>query len=261
MNETKLHTLSRSGDSPLKFRGKLIASSGGQQFAGVSRNRWHELSVYSADTGEYVVRIEYHSQWQGESGLAAAHVCGSVADVKRVLRAHEPIYGHVGYPDRDSDRQRRLESLIRLQWDEAVSELLGRDEFADSISDVEDEYAGVDAKAVGAFVRAVLADFPLTRAEACAICDANNGAMLFPPDCCWHGLAENMHDTPASALAAKWGCDASALAARVAASDRATRFALAWAIAQFWRRDGADTDEALKASGFFLLDELDEYES
>lgn len=104
---------------------------------------------------------------------------------------------------------------------------------------------------MGEFVSAQLSGFPMTRGEACALCDANNGAMLLS-DCCWLGLGANVADFPASSLSEKWRCDAAALASRINAADRGTQFALAWAAAQFWRHCDKDTDEALRLAGFAI---------
>jgi hypothetical protein len=249
-------TLPRTGDSPLRFDGEIIAEAGGKQFAGREQNRYHCLALYrvAGHDRQYVLSIAYHTDWQGESHRDTVHVCDSPEDVRRVLREYEPVREGVGFPpgDQYADRQRRLESQIREQYDACVSEILGGDEFAQTIEGArEDEYVGLDHEAIAEFVRHVLADFPLTRGEACALCDANNGAILLGAFW-WSGLWANIEDTPARALSEKWECDAASLAARIRDADRATQFALAWAVAQFWRHCEQDTDTLLPACGFAI---------
>lgn len=250
-------TLPRTGDSPLRFQGELLAEAGGPRFNGQDINRFHVLQIYRSDGGRFVVAIEFVSRWQGEAGANEAHVCRSGDDVRRVLREYEPIGDRVGFPDKPefADRQRRLTTAIREQYDACVSELLSRDEFATSLDEAQrDQYAELDGEAIMCFVRHVLGNFPMTRGEACALCDANNGAMLFPQEFWWSGLWANIADTPPAALSDKWKCDAGELSRRIHAADVATQFALAYAVAQFWRHCERDTDELLVECGFTIVE-------
>ena len=122
-----------------------------------------------------------------------------------------------------------------------------------------DDYLQSDREALSSFVRAMLRGFPLTRAEASALCDANYGATL--PQDAWHGLATAILDMPAWELSRKWKIDANSLAQRVLANDQGTRFALAVAVADFWRlcqgqawHGMAWRGRALLQAGFCLSD-------
>lgn len=244
-------TLLRSGDAPLKFAGDKIAEAGGRTSR--SENRWHSVAVYrDRDTSQYIAHLRYQSQWDNEREYHAAAVCREPSEVASFFRGYDPLSRFVGPPE-DHPKRRLIEAEVRSQYEEAVSAVLGRDEFTERPQrDQLADYAALDMQAVDAFVRTQLAAaFPVSRAEACALCEANNGSMLLP-DHYWMGLAANIEDTPASSLSEKWECDASALAARIFAADRGTQFALAWAVAQFWRRCELDTDEALRLAGFSI---------
>jgi hypothetical protein len=246
-------TVRRSGQAPLRFEGALLTQASSHHHGTPLENRWHEIEVHEIEGGRrYVVTIRYRTLWQGESDHDEAHVADTPADVTRLLTGYDPLAHVIGYPADDSyaEKQRRLSAAIRAGYDDAVSFALADERFAEEPADDRDaDYRRMDAECLAEFVRAQLADLGLTRAEACAVCDANNGAMLIGP-VCWQGVAANVEDTPAELLSEKWDCDALALARRIAAADRGTQFALAWAVAQFWRHTDLPTDEALKLAGF-----------
>lgn len=85
-----------------------------------------------------------------------------------------------------------------------------------------------------------------SRAEWCAIMDANNGTW-FLDDFAAEGIAANIADTPE--LSAKWEIDGPALARRVQALDLPAKVAIVEAIERFWARSDQDTDAALISSG------------
>lgn len=244
-------TIPRSGDAPLKFRGERIAHFDGERFAGREQNRWYEIALYRVRDDRYVVHVGFRSRWQGESGRDDCYQ-GGASEIRAALKDHDPIPERVGFPagEQYRERQAALVSALREQYAAAVREILSRDEFAVSLEEAQDdEYAALDREAILDFVRVQIADFGLTRAEACALCDANNGALLLGAHW-WLSVGANIADTPAKALSAKWNCDAERLARRVLEADRGTLFALAYAAAQFWRHSDRDTDEALSLAGF-----------
>lgn len=249
------YTIPRSGDAPLKFDGELIATAGSDQFASRELQRWHTLSLYRTDS-RWIVHVAFRSRWRGESSRDDAYVCDSTEGVRAVLREHEPVGERVGFPpgDQYATRQRTLETEITEQYDHAVSEILARDEFTVSVDSVQSEqYAALDLQAVDSFVRQILSGFPLTRAEVCAFCDANNGAMFCENS--WHGMAANVFDGDRlNGLGEKWEIDAKALADRIHRADVSTKFALAFACCQFWRMSNEDTDAAIAAAGFEVLE-------
>ncbi len=132
--------LTRSGDAPIVFAGELLAENDGSRQLGRDHNRWHELAIYRTEAGRYVARIEYCTQWQGESGHAIATVVQSGADVARVFRDYDPTSHVVGYPlpshadmpDPYADRRDRLNRDLRSRYAEQLREMLDSDLFAEA---------------------------------------------------------------------------------------------------------------------------------
>ncbi len=87
----------------------------------------------------------------------------------------------------------------------------------------------------------------LTRAEWCAILEANSGVDLIGGAGQGTMIWANLADSPA--LAEKWTVDVAALVARLRALPRSTLLALREACDRFWARPEMDTDEALRLIG------------
>lgn len=254
-------TIKRTGDAPLVFSGEVIAEQSGQWGNGRELNRWFDLRIYSTSGREFVAEASYQTRWRGETDRTDAFV-GKAKAVAAWLTEYDPQNCVEGFPSGESYRKRQ-EQLLRTicdHYESRVGELLATaaakcSDFAASPEQaVEEQYWQMDHEAIMGFVRSQLAEFSLTQAEACVICDANNGAMLFP-DHCWSGLAANIWDTPAKSLSEKWQCDADDVARRIQSADRGTQFAIAFAVAQFWRHCAKETSEALRLAGFSLRSE------
>lgn len=69
----------RSGNTSLRFKGKMIAS-GNTSWNNAASNysgrvgRQEDVEVYKTDKGNYIVMITYETQWQGEHDLYEANV-------------------------------------------------------------------------------------------------------------------------------------------------------------------------------------------
>lgn len=251
------YTIQRTGDTPLIFSGKTVCGISGDYVNGKQLNRWFDLQLYSTTDGLYVASVIYQTRWQGETDRSDAH-CGSASEVAAWLTEYDPQNCVEGYPTGEAyrERQERLMRTICDHYEHRVGELLveavAHDPAFGTTPQVEhsDQYSGLDHEAIMSWVRAQLADFPITKAEACVICDANNGALLI--EYSWMGLAANILDTPAKSLSQKWDCDAESLVKRLQDADRGTQFALSYAVAQFWRRTDQPTEKALVVAGFVI---------
>lgn len=82
--KVKLH---RTGNRPLAFRGRKIASTSTE---GVESTRWRKVQVYETDDGKIAVGISYITRWEGESDRFFAYVFGTREDAVSYL------YGHAG---------------------------------------------------------------------------------------------------------------------------------------------------------------------
>lgn len=86
-----------------------------------------------------------------------------------------------------------------------------------------------------------------TRAEWCAIMDANNGVQITGDLMSLLTAWVNVADSPE--LVEKWEVDHTRLAQRMQALPRAARIAIGEAIERFWRHHELPTDEALEKAG------------
>ncbi len=87
----------------------------------------------------------------------------------------------------------------------------------------------------------------LTRAEWCAILEANNGVDLIGGAGQGTMIWANLADSPD--LAEKWTVDLAALVVRLRTLPRSTLLALREACDRFWSRPEMDTDEVLRLIG------------
>ena len=62
-HQTQTMKLTRTGQRALEFDGTELASESSRSHAGKESNRWHELAVYKTDSRNYVVTIQYRTQW------------------------------------------------------------------------------------------------------------------------------------------------------------------------------------------------------
>ena len=92
-----------------------------------------------------------------------------------------------------------------------------------------------------------LARIKMTKAEWCAIMDANNGVQIMTGNPFAHLIWANVFDSPE--LEEKWGVDVVALANKLQALPKSTLLAIREAIDIFWSHANAPTDDALKAAG------------
>ena len=136
------HVLTRTGNSPLKFAGELIAESRQELMErttakpGKAPKRWYELALYRTASDQYVVAIAYRAEWQGEYNHYEAVGVSDIQSAVQVFRNYDPIVHVVGFPPREAyaARQARLLTDLRKRYTAQVTELLNRDEFAEVIS-------------------------------------------------------------------------------------------------------------------------------
>jgi hypothetical protein len=95
----------------------------------------------------------------------------------------------------------------------------------------------------------------LSRAEWCAVLDANNGVSVSygePAGITATGIWANVHDSPG--LGEKWKIDQTSLVQKLQRMDRSTLLAVQEACDRFWSRSEMPTEKALKAAGIVPKD-------
>lgn len=133
------YTLPRTGDSPLTFRGDLIAEADSQARQGPAESRWYEIALYRTAGGSYVVAVGFRSRWQGEQDRNTARVFATPAEVRAYLRDYDPCDPELwaGIPPgvHDADRRNALtRSAVAGAFRGAVSRVLVGTEFAEVVA-------------------------------------------------------------------------------------------------------------------------------
>ena len=133
------YTLPRTGDSPLTFRGDLIAEADSQARQGPAETRWYELAVYRTAGGSYVVAVGFRSRWQGEQGRNTARVFATPAEVRAYLRDYDPcdpaLWAGIPPGVHAADRRNTMTgNAIAGAYRAAVSRVLAGTEFAEVVA-------------------------------------------------------------------------------------------------------------------------------
>jgi len=129
MDETTDHSLPRTGQVPLAFRGALLAAASGEGYADDPKDpRWHEVAVYRTAGGAYVGHVRYRSNYKGEVDHDECFICESARDIADTLGDIEPAAAVRGFPPYPhlAQRQQRLLDDVRARYDATLSDLFGR---------------------------------------------------------------------------------------------------------------------------------------
>lgn len=130
------YKLSRTGQAPLVFEGEELARVDGKWSAGREQNRYHNLAVYRTAGGNYILQVEYITQWQGEQRHDHVIVLGQdLSELANALREYDPCTRVQGYPPgpQYAEKQDRLLTSMRSRYDEQVSALLDKIEGAEEV--------------------------------------------------------------------------------------------------------------------------------
>lgn len=253
------YKLTRTGDAPLVITGDLVAESDGERQANREHHRWHDLAIYRLTDGRYAVAITYRTKWHGELDRHHVRVVRDRADVPAIFRGYDPAAAVRGYPPGDAyrERQESLMADVRMRYEAQVGELLDNDLFAagadDGMSDLRRER---DLGRYRELLRIALASITFTRAEACLLCDANNGigtidlATKAGEQTEWRWWPANVEDDiRLNESDKKWGVDGPTFVAKIRGLTPLQLCAVADAMERFWHQPQRDTDDLLREVG------------
>ena len=77
--------LRRTGNRPVAFHGRMIASASSE---GLDSTRWTKVQVYETDNDRIVVSIGYITRWEGETDRFYAEIFGTREDAVSHIHGH-----------------------------------------------------------------------------------------------------------------------------------------------------------------------------
>lgn len=115
--------LTRTGDAPLAFSGRILADVSGKRLGEGDVPRWHDLAIYETAAGQYVVAIGYRTTWKGETGRDTLAVVVDRNELRDALKRYDPVAHVHGFPrgSQFAEQQARLVAMVRQQWDTLIA--------------------------------------------------------------------------------------------------------------------------------------------
>lgn len=123
--------LERSGNTPIRVRGELVAEASG---AAEKAIRWHTIRVVRVEGGGWAAGVEFCTTWKQEPGHAEAIRTDKVQEVIDFLVGYD-LEAHIrGFPpgEKYQARQDRLLAELRAAYDEQVRKVLRAEMFAET---------------------------------------------------------------------------------------------------------------------------------
>jgi hypothetical protein len=119
-------TLQRTGDRPLQFSGEELAGASSHRHDGACNTRWHELTLYRTEAGQYVLHVGYRTRWQGEHDHDAVFTHATPEGVVEEIRSTLPTEHLVGFPPgaQYAGKQARIEHAIGAGYLAAATQVL-----------------------------------------------------------------------------------------------------------------------------------------
>lgn len=164
MNDFTTVSLPRTGNTPVRFRGRLLAevvdAPPPYAKARTDTRRWFELRLFEHEDGRYIVAIGFRTGMETELPADDVFVCDDDQDVLDLLaplpgdegdvdprqaecrQRYDPVGRVEGFPElrashpkaeRYRERTRRLKARIREDFDRRVGILLALADFSEEI--------------------------------------------------------------------------------------------------------------------------------
>ena len=254
-------TVPRSGDAPLRFAGDRLADASSHRASGYRQNRWHELAMYRATSGDLVAHVHFSSTWEAEDSRDTAEVHSVPDSLIAWLRGYDPCDDYYGFPEgpQYAAKQERLDAEVRAGYEQAVAAVLADADIHASLDEWSTLRRQRDERRYRALLDGALSEVRLTVPEASLVCDALNGHGTMSMvdreepgrDADWAFWRASVADAVAQNGAnEKWGVDWPALGAKLAALTDVQQLAIADAVERWWASDDRDTTaDSLSAVG------------
>lgn len=115
--------LTRTGDAPLAFIGRILADVSGQRLGEGDVPRWHDVAIYETAGGQYVVAIGYRTTSKGEMGRDTLAVIADRNELRDALKRYDPVAQVQGVPPgpQGAEKRARLVAMMRQQWESLMA--------------------------------------------------------------------------------------------------------------------------------------------
>lgn len=115
--------LTRTGDAPLAFIGRILADVSGQRLGEGDVPRWHDVAIYETAGGQYVVAIGYRTTLKGEMGRDTLAVIADRHELQDALKRYDPVAHVQGFPPspQSAEKRARLVAMMRQQWESLIA--------------------------------------------------------------------------------------------------------------------------------------------
>ncbi|MEQ9408640.1 MAG: hypothetical protein RIK87_12970 [Fuerstiella sp.] len=118
--------LNRTGLPDLTFTGELLATVTGDDPDGMTEGRYHSISTYRTDDGQYVVCIECHSPFDSEMSDSIAEAVDTVEEIEATLSLYDPAerLNSELFAQNDRTSQQAVASCLTKRFDRLVLQML-----------------------------------------------------------------------------------------------------------------------------------------
>lgn len=119
--------LDRTGDRPVAFSGRRLASIAGNTHVGREVNRWYDIDMYQTASGKFIANVRFETQWRGEPPHSEVFVADNATAVSDWLTGgFDPLSVLRGFPpgEKYAERQQALEADMLQLFEHRVSQLL-----------------------------------------------------------------------------------------------------------------------------------------
>jgi hypothetical protein len=115
--------LTRTGDAPLAFNGRILADVSGKRLGEGDVPRWHDVTIYETAAGQYVVAIAYRTTGKGDLGRDTLAVVADRNELRDALKRYDPVAHVQGVPSgpQSAEKQARLVAMMRQQWEGLIA--------------------------------------------------------------------------------------------------------------------------------------------
>ena len=122
---TTFHLL-RTGLPELIFDGQLLNEQIGSDPDGLTQGRFHNIRVYEADDGQFIVNVDYVSPFESESPDNLVEAVDGLDGIDAFLSLYDAPKGidRSLFRDSNPDRIKNIDKILVSRFDRQVSALL-----------------------------------------------------------------------------------------------------------------------------------------